>query len=340
MPLIVDDEHFQSFAAVLEQAIEKYGNLEEEDLLARQKRQVEKLVKLEKDLRKTLIAHPWGGTVYRAFISMICDERRNILAARPFFRERQPVFTQRISKALKARDEKALQRFHFNYTFVTFVLKSRKWPKGSQIVKLAKEIADIRQEIVEMNMPLAISRASIFWRKTPKAQLSYMDLVQIACEGLMSAVDKFCLPFSRVFRAVAIGRMLGNFIEQYSETLVHFYPVDKRKIYRANKLMKHFPDGVDFDLLAAAVNKEVDDGHLTTPAEIADLLAAASCVSTDTSAPNDPEESDVLDVYVADVTAQPDYQYEQQEARQVLAAALSSLAPLERKLLKMKGITL
>jgi RNA polymerase sigma factor (sigma-70 family) len=271
---------------------------------------------------------------------MICDERRNILAARPYFRERQPVFTKSISKALKSRDEKALQKFHFNYTFVTFVLRARKWPKGSQIVKLSKEIAAIRQEIVEMNMPLAISRASIFWRKTPKAQLSYMDLVQIACEGLMSAVDKFCLPFSRVFRAVAIGRMLGNFIEQYSETLVHFYPGDKRKIYRANKMLKHFPDGVDFDQLAAAVNKEADTGQTTTPAEIADLLAAASCVSTDSSAPNDPEESEVLDTYVADVSAQPDYQYEQYQMRQVLSAALEQLTPMERKLLKMKGISL
>lgn len=341
-----DDNHFRNFAGNLERAIDKYADLPEEDLLARQKRQVETLVALEKEFRRTLIKHPWGPGTYKAFVRFICDERRNILAARPFFRERQNIFTEQISKALKKRAEKSLYRFHFNFQFVIFVLAEYKWPRGGKIATLARQIAQLRTELVEMNMPLAISRARIFWSRTPKAQLSYMDLVQISCEGLMSAVDKFCLPYSRVFRAVAIGRMTGNFIEQYSETLVHFYPVDKRKIYRANKLLSRGnAEQPDMEKLSEGVNSDVDPNHQTNPSEIADLLAAASSVSADSPMPNqraqNPDaESFPLDSFRADESTHPDVRFEQAEALNVLERAIPDLPMLERKLLRMRGVSL
>jgi len=124
------------------------------------------------------------------------------------------VFTTNIAKALKEESATALYRYHFNYQFVRFTMALRKWPRGGKIRKLAMKIEAIRTEIVEMNMPLAISRARIFWSRTPRSHLTYMDLVQISCEGLMSAVDKFVLPYSTVFRSVAIGRIVGNLIEK------------------------------------------------------------------------------------------------------------------------------
>jgi RNA polymerase sigma factor (sigma-70 family) len=344
--MIIADDHFRQFAHSLERAIDKYGDLSEETLVERQKRQIESLVALETKFRRTLIAHPWGPNVYKDFMTFICD--KNILAARPYFRERQTIFTNEISKALKNRSDKSLYKFHFNFNFVQFVLSARRWrcKKGGKIIKLAEQIAELRRELIEMNMPLAISRARIFWSRTPKAQLDYMDLVQISCEGLMSAIDKFCLPYSKVFRSVAIGRMVGNFIEQYSETLVHFYPVDKRKIYRANKLIHKFDgDMVDFDKLADEINKGVEPEHKTTPTEIASLMAAASTVSADATPPevnvsNDGEAlENQIDRYAADKSCQPDVQMEQAEALNVLTLAISNLSILERKLLKLKGVT-
>lgn len=210
------NEHFITFAASLEKAIAKYSTVSEESLLKRQKRQVETLVKLEKRFRRALTKHRWGPGIYRDFVKMIVEDKRNILAARPYFRERQNVFTQEISQALKNRNWRALGKFHYNFTFIKWALSIRKWAKGSPLVKLAEQVAAMRCELTEMNMPLAISRARIFWSRTPKAQLSYMDLVQISCEGLMNGIDKFCLPFSASFRAVAIGRITGNLIEDYS----------------------------------------------------------------------------------------------------------------------------
>lgn len=340
------DGHFRQFAASLEAAIAVYGEMPEKTFIQRQRAQVELLVALEREFRKILIAHWQGPSVYRAFIRFITEQRRNILAARPFFRERQDIFTKQISKALRSRAVRSLYKFHFNFNFITFVLAAKKWRPNSKITKLANQIADIRNELVTMNMPLAISRARIFWSHTPKSHLSYMDLVQICSEGLMSAVDKFCLPYSKAFRHVAIGRMLGNLIENYSETSVHFYPIDKRKIYRANKLLrKMFPDGnVDFAKLAAQVNidpktgEQVPLAHRTNAIEIASLLSAASTVSSDSMMPKDSEAPEIGEMFADDESNRPDVIVERNEMADVMNAAMAKLPLRDRKVFRMKGI--
>jgi RNA polymerase sigma factor (sigma-70 family) len=346
------DNHFKTFAGQLEKAIEKYGGVDEIVLVERQKKQVESLVALERKFRKTLIKHPWGPGVYRSFIHMITEENGNILAARPYFRERQDVFTAKISKALRDKKEKRLYPFAINYQFVRFVMESRNWKGariGGKVVKLADQIALLRTELVEMNMPLAISRARIFWSRTPKSHLSYMDLVQISCEGLMSAVDKFVLPYSKVFRSVAIGRIVGNFISNYSETLVHFYPQDKRKIYRANKgISKLAPErgeNIDYDKLADEVNKDVEDHQRTNSHELSNLVAAASHVSTDVPSPDQTNLGATgvtasIDRYAADDSCQPDNQFEAAQLRAVARNAYGQLNVVERKLLRLKGVEL
>lgn len=338
----IDGDHFRSFAFSLERAIAKYSTVSETTLLKRQKRQVETLVRLERKFRKKLTKHRWGPGVYKSFVKMITEDKRNILAARPYFRERQGVFTSDISKALKERDFMAIGNFHFNFTFIRWVLGARKWAKGSPLVKIAEEVAAMRCELTEMNMPLAISRARIFWSRTPRAQLSYMDLVQISCEGLMAAIDKFCLPYSPVFRAVAIGRISGNFIQEYSETLIHFYPADKRKIYRAHKLMSKVT-GDDFDKLAEKVNTDMGPNQLTTPSEIADLVAASSMVSVDGMVSSEATGDKHLQQYensMADESTRPDVIVEQREAKTALYSAVNRLSAFERKLLRLRGLGL
>lgn len=341
MAVTIDDPHFRQFAGSLAEAIKRYGTTDDKDFLARQKRQVDTLVALEREFREVLIAHSFGKKVYRAFISYICDERRNILDARPYFRERQGTFTRYISVALRRRDERRLYRFNFNYRFVDFALKAAKWKPGSMLVKLARQIEAVRDELITMNMPLAISRARIFYSRTPKAHLSYMDFIQIACEGLMSGIDKFVPPFSKAFRSVAIGRMTGNFIENYSETCIHFFPVDKRKIYRANKIMGKQAGVVNFEEVAKRVNKGVEPAHRTTASEIANLVAASSVVSSDAVLNDgDDEPIRVADRFAAPASAQPDVICEKQDTMRALAAAISKLPLIDQKLLRLKGVRL
>lgn len=233
MKVLVDDVYFKKFAVSLQRAIARYGELDEETLVERQKRQVERLVELETEFRYALIQHSFGPSVYKKFIKLICEEKKNILAARPYFRERQTVFTKEIAKALKLQDHASLYKFHFNYQFILFVMKAKNWPENGKLAQLLKEISLLRTELVELNMPLAIARSKMFYMATPKAHLTYMDLIQIASIGLISAIDKFVLPYSKAFRHVAIGRILGDSIESYSldeDTIVYPYNQKPKRI--------------------------------------------------------------------------------------------------------------
>lgn len=338
------EDHFKTFAQQLERAIAKYGDLSEEDFTAKQKAQVEGLVALETEFRSTLIKHADGNKIYKQFVNFICHEKKNILAARPYFRERQEVFTNEISSFLKKKDEVGLYAYHFNYHFVQFVMRARKWSQTAKLRVLARKIERARTELVEMNMPLAISRARLFWSKTQRSHLDFMDLIQIAAEGLMSAIDKFVLPYSPVFRAVAIGRMLGNFIEQYSETKIHFYPTDKRKIYRANKVAHKFGHTIDYQKLADEVNKGVEGAQKTTAAEIADLLAAASCLSVDITHPSSKqgeEGTEMIERISSPPEQRPDESTEMNEAYNVMFdAAKKCLSLFEIKFLRLRGLAI
>lgn len=352
MAFFEDENHFRLFATNLEQAIKRYEGLPEESRLVRQRRQIKLLIALETKLRKALIAHPWGPSTYRAFVDFILNDKRNILAARPYFRERQSVFASQISRALKRKSDKALYKFKFNYSFVQFALECHKWPAGGKIAQLAKQIYAIRMEIMEMNLPLAISQARIFWSNTPRSHLSYMDLVQIHCVGLLVAIDKFVPPTDKdlteeqeleaykKFRAVAIGRMIGDRIEQYSETLIHYWPVDKRKIYRANKARRLFGD--DYEKIAAYVNEGVEDAsHHTTPDEVSQLLASSSVVMGSGTTFDDGDEGEsTIDRYEADAESRPDLQVEEMDATIMVRMKYQALPLVEQKYLRMKGIPL
>lgn len=338
------DEHLRSFAVSVNREIEKYGSADEIKVVERQKAQVEKLVALEAEFRRTLINHHWGPGVYRSFVKFICDERRNILAARPYFRERQNVFAKQISKALKLKADKGLYRFHFNFQFIKFTMNSRKWgnnKSGGKIVKLYNDIVAARTELIEMNIPLVMNRASLFFRRTPPSHLSYMDFIQIGCEALMKGIDKFCLPYSKVFRSVAIGRMVGDFIEQYSETLLHFYPGDKRTLYKANKLVSRYRGGsIDFREIAEDINDTAKKGMSTTPEEIQNLMAAASCVSADqeVEVKDDSKIEPSITKFSAPSDTQPDVRYEEREAYEALDVAFRKLSLFHQKLLRLKGV--
>jgi DNA-directed RNA polymerase specialized sigma subunit len=173
-----------------------------------------------------------------------------------------------------------------------------------------------------------------------------MDFVQIATEGLLSAIDKFVLPYSEVFRCVAIGRMLGNFIEAYSETVLHFYPTDKRKVYRANKYLSRNPHDVNYELMANAINidcetKETKDCHRTNSSEIYNLVNAVSCVSANSKIPGQALPGvENISQYAAPEGARPDVQYEERQALEALKVGIKKLTLLEKKILRLSGVDL
>jgi len=401
------DPHFSNFANSLRGLMIKHEQYlhndldqtpEEHDqfLLSVQKEQVVTLLQLEREFRLLLISSGIAEEVYSAFIRFIRDDKRNILVARPFFRERQGVFTARVSPALEKRDPAALVGFNFNANFIQFAIKSRRWTEQSEnllkkkfhwwspipataaastplageerMIELVVLIFALRTLMVECNLPLVVDWAKRFAQKTQESHLSRMDMVSIAAEGWLAAIDKLEISvesengpvpwqgtdnpnFSKepgsVLRSVGIGRMTGNLIDSYSGTLIHFWPSDRRKLYRANKhrgsvdarMDWYGIESLDFEQLAAAVNVDDKNGGLveemnqTDPVEIADIVAASSCVSPSV----DEHGNDLMSQFPDN--NRPDVEYEDREVWSKILLEIPNLSLIERKLLSLKGIS-
>lgn len=354
------DEHFREFIARLEPILEEHGK-NTDDL---QKYQVNKLTALEKRFRMKLVRHRCGADVYKAFIDHIVNGKRNLLMARPYFRERDTTFKAQISPVLKERDHLRLYQFSVNYQFIDFALKFRDWSDtkaGRDLMALAAEVRDIRNDLAECNMPLAISQARMFLERNRRSHLRYMDMNQTCFVGLLEGIDKYVGPYHRRFRAVLIGRMLGNLIESNSETFIHFFPPDKRRIYRARKIIGQMgQDGpMDLDEVCKRLNQvEMKDNEerageardkgkkfqpeaLTTVGELVNLLSAAQVLpSSALPVGEDEDNTNVIEKYPAAESARPDTVVEEVEARHAVSTAILGLSLVDQKLLRMKGIEL
>lgn len=356
------DENYRFFEQKLDAAISGYGypaklidgKAEDRALLLRQREQFKRLTSDELKFREWLLASNAACEVYAAFISEIRDRRRSIIACRPYFRERQTVCVGPITDAMKLRAPEALYPFHFNSNFVRFVLRIHAWPQLHPLRVVAERIRATRQELFETNMPLAISQARAFWNKAPKRTSDWrnvpLDYVQIASEGLLAAIDKFVMPPPEVlsgdsdadlerfrnWRAVAIGRMLGNFIEFFSSTLVHYYPDDRRKIYRANKHVRRFGGAVDYDELAELVNADLASSGIQTSGSELRLLMASAVHPTEGTPGADGKT--VLEKAVAAECWRPDSATEQSLMSEAVAAERRALNVADLKLLRLHGI--
>lgn len=342
------DDGFKVFANVLETTLANMPEYSDEEYDRRQRDQIRSLVALETQFRKTLISHKWGPGVYRDFVEYICVERGNILSARPFFRERQTVFTEKISKALKKASATGLYKYRVNWSFISWVLEARKWAPKSPLRLIAQDILKVRSELLEQSIPLAISQAKTFFAATPRSHLSFMDVVQIQCQGLLLAIDKFVPPVEKgmtdkesleafsSFRAVAIGIMRRDRVNDYSQTLVHFYPGDRQILYWANKMLRRYVDEVDHDSVSKEINLNLPQSQHTTGEQVANLLAASGTVSADYAA--DPESDTVVESTVGDETLRPDIRAEEEQLHSTLITSIGQLSLLERKLLQLKGV--
>ena len=158
----------------------------------------------------------------------------------------------------------------------------------------------------------------------------------------MSAIDKFCLPWTSTWRSVALGMAGGNLIDSYSATLTHIYPRDKNVLYRAAKINRTNTDSViDFEKLVEDVNRNVViPSKLTTPGELMNLMAGASTVSLDQKMINADGEESTNNASLMDNSSRPDLMVEENDAAQALKAAYGKLNLLEKKILILKGVEL
>ena len=315
-----------------------------------QKDQVETLLDFENKFRENILRYKQSTEVYKKFLQKVCIQNKNILSARPYFRETATTFSSKITPAIKSGDIEALKQFNVNYQFIKFVRDNWLGPFPKYCGQLYDKVGKSRTILIENNMPLAVNRAKLFYRKTPRSHLTLMDLIGICGMGLAAGIDKWCGPYSPVFRSVCIGRMVGNMIDSYSETMLHFYPSDKRILYKANSIRGR--QGIEeIDKLTKAVNEsfkqDEKDGksipkNEVTVGGLSDLMQAASTVSADTPINSANHGGVQKEFTIYDYTADPNVDIEadyiEKESTLQMLMFAQALPLIHRKVLKLKGV--
>lgn len=331
------DDSFYKLAGEITKALarNKNGTIQQE--------QVEELLDAERKFKETILKYRQATEVYKKFLIRVCVQNKNILSARPYFRETAVIFSKKITPAIKANDLEALKTFDINYQFIKFIRQSWLGPFPKRAEQLFQRVHHARTILIENNMPLAVNRAKLFYRKTPKSHLTLMDFIGICSMGLAAGIDKWCGTYSPVFRSVCIGRMVGNMIDSYSETMLHFYPSDKRILYKAHTIRGR--KGIDeIGDLTKAVNEAFIADELegkTVPtknlqvSELSSLMNAASTVSADATV-ND--EGYGVYQYTVDATQDIEEAYSEKESTIQMLGFAKGLPLLHRKVLKLKGI--
>jgi DNA-directed RNA polymerase specialized sigma subunit len=310
-----------------------------------QKLQVEELVNAERRFKETILQYRQANEIYKKFLQKVCITNHNILSARPYFRESAITFSKNITPAIKTDNIAVLQTFNINYQLIKFIKDSWLGPFPKKAEKLFQRVHLARTTLIQNNMPLAVNRAKLFYRKVPKSHLTLMDLIGICGAGISAGIDKFCGEYTPVFRSVLIGRAVGNMIDSYSETTIHFFPNDKRILYKAHTIRAR--QGIeDITELARAVNEsfaqDERDG-ITIPkknitvSELASLLSAASTLSADSTVD---EEGYGVYSYTEDANQDTEGSYLHRETTNRMLTLAKGLPIIYRKVLRLKGVRL
>jgi len=345
------DTQFMEFAKSVSKKIEKNAKIPDD-----QEKQVNKVFELEtkfKNILNTTAPHKLAD-VYLSFIHFIKNEVGNILSSQSYFRVKKTSFS-RISKFIKNDDAKKLIEFPINYNLAKFIRDNWGGPLPEKAEVLFQKLVVSRQILIENNIPLAINRAKLFYRKTKENNLTLMDLINICLIGLVVGIDKYAGAYTRSWRSTCIGRMTGFMIKEYSETFIKLFPSDRKILYRAN-MIKYRNKVEDIKELTAAINLSFEEDKKQgmsipklpiTEDTIENLMNAAHYYSTDIRMSNESHENNPEDsgdffnlenqhLYTDDEDISD--KLERYDTHHQLMLAIEDLDYLQQKILKLKGI--
>jgi hypothetical protein len=338
----VNDPVFYNLANGIAKILKENNNgkkLNKKEFTAQQKAQVERMMDLEEVFRESINTYKQSDKIYHKFLMHIKIERGNILTARPFFRENSKNFGKYVSPAFKEDNIEKIKQFHINYKFMKFVIKNWRGNLPLNVKKIWKEHQGVRQKIIENSMPLAINEAMKFYKATPKGHLTLMDMVNASVSGLCIGVDKWVGPFRTVFRSVCIGRMKGNIMELYNQTSLHYYPSDKKIIYKAN-LLKSREKIEDSEMLLEIINQYLKDSNDKRQLEMYELeyiMNGSTIKSVETEI--DDEGFSIYDTYI-DEKNDIEKNIEKIDMLKNILIQCEKLKIIEKKIIKLKGVDL
>lgn len=351
------DRDFQHLAELvdfrLQQNNAKHGKgMTKKEKDVEQEKQVNSVFKLENSFKTSLMSYERLTVVYQEFINYIKKDVGNILVSQSYFREKKTSFNKNISVCIKNDDPKGLMEFHINYNLISFIVERWGGPLPDRAAEIYQKFIHQRQILIENNIPLAINRAKRFYRQTTENDLNLLDLVNICVSGLVVGIDKYAGSYTKVWRSVCIGRMVGFMIKEYSETFVKLYPTDKKILYRAN-VLKYRNRIEDLKELTKAVNESFKQDKLKgmsipklpiTENTIKSLMNAAHYVSTDSKIDeNNEQDDDGVGVYdyisESEQSVEMGEDTEKKDSLDKLSLAILELEMIPRKVIRLKGVT-
>jgi hypothetical protein len=339
----VHDRQFQELTTRINKTI-KVNKI----LIGDQEQQVKLMFSLERKFQYYAQKDPQILSIYKKFIHFILKENANLLSAQPYFREKTGVFRSKITKDIKEQNAQSLMKYHINYSFIDFMINRWEGEFPKKVQAYLDEFLEARRILIENNLPLAINRAKLFYRKTPRSHLNLLDFIDICTCGLINGIDKYVGEYRRVWRSVCIGRMVGNMIEEYSKTFLRLYPTDKKILYRANAL-KYRMQIETLEELVKAVNESFiadrERGQKIPPLPIEQhylqtLMNGISYLSTDSRA-SDESSNDEEGVCLYDNTPGEDDLEEEAIKRDLFVKmnkGCKELTIIEQKVLQLKGV--
>jgi len=312
-----------------------------------QKTQVEKLMGLEKEFKKAIWAYPvQSRQSYKKFMDKIMKINKNVLSSRPFFREKSPRFNSEISGAIKSGKPGTLRKFNINFNLISFIRESWIGTFPEECEALFIQTKRARDDLIEANIPLAINRAKIFYKKVPESHITLDDMIGIASVGLVAGIDKFVGEYSKVFRSVAIGYMTRDLMDNYSRTLIYFYPSDKQLLYRANTIRNRMGIEEPKDLARAvtlSLKEDLKNGKKPVKSEIdacglLSLVSASRPISDHTSQQGEDEhEFSVYDYHFQEPLDKNEEALSDRQAMVTMLRCIKELDIVEQKVIKLKG---
>lgn len=339
------DFDFQNLAEKIDLILQK----NEEDLTD-QKEQVERVFILEKRFQERLKKYAKSKEVYKSWLHTIRDG--NILLAKSYFRETIQVFNAKISGTIKDGNIENLMNFHPNYYLIKHIVDNWGGPLPKGLQETFDQFLDARRILIENNIPLAINRAKLFYRKTPKNHMELLDFIDVCVYGLAVGIDKYVGEYKPVWRSVCIGRMVGFMIEEYNKSFIRMFPNDRKILYRINSI-KHRSKVDDFNQLLDLVNKSFDEDrkngkpspkHEITLDEMHRLLNGCGYIDLEA------ESSEVgnseygsegkANLYniTPDLTQDTESEVIDNDLVKKLYESISKLSLTEQKIIRMKGV--
>lgn len=338
----INDPVFYNLANDVAKILNKNSNgkkLNKKEFTKKQKAQVERMMELEEIFRKTINSYKQSDKIYYKFLIYIKIEKGNILMARPFFRENSKTFGKDVSPAFKEDNIQKIKQFHINYKFILFVIENWKGNIPTRAMDAWEEHQEVRRQIIENSMPMAINEAMKFYKAVPKNHTTLMDIINASVTGLCIGVDKWVGPFRTVFRSVCLSRMKSNIMDVYNQTFLHYYPSDKKIIYKSN-LLKSREKIKDPKKLLNAINnylEENNDKRTLKNHELQDLLNGSDLESIETNATE--EGFTIYDTYI-DENNDTEKNTEKLDCLKKALVECQKLLTIERKIIRLKGVDL